>query len=162
MTLPHPTGIDARLLAVSGAALFALTSCGGSADSTTSDATSRSSAKAGGEKESNAIDKPTSSPTTMEEVGERLGVKIVQKAVLVEATKKVKKYPDNEAGQAALTAAAARGCKAIQDAETGHRARNALRAWAANEALKDKDAKVVLIAALVSVCPEAEKLLSTG
>jgi hypothetical protein len=151
-----------RLFAASTAVLFALTACGGGGDSESSESAGSSSGKESSEAKptSTMTPKPTAKPTTMEEVGEQLGVDLVQKAVLVEATKKVKQYPDDEAGQAALTAAAGRGCAAIK-ASSGDGAgpRAAIRSWAKSEALNNKDGKVVLLAALVSVCPEAEKLL---
>ena len=169
MTPLAARGMTLRLFAASAAVLFALTACGGGGDSESSESSESAGSSSGKESTPEAkptstmTPKPTAKPTTMEEVGEQLGVDLVQKAVLVEATKKVKQYPDDEAGQAALTAAAGRGCAAIK-ASSGDGAgpRPAIRSWVKSEALNNKDGKVVLLAALVSVCPEAEKFLQEG
>ena len=119
------------LLAIGAAALFALTACGGSTESpkadgsagggesTSSASTSAAPDEEPSESESNPLVKPSSSPSTMKEVGERLGLDLVKKSVIVEGTKKVEKYPNTKAGEAALTEAAARGCQALKDSGGG-------------------------------------------
>lgn len=162
-------GMKTRLLATSAAALFALTACGGSTDSSSAtdsaasvDSTSSEPApKAPGKQpsESNPLVRPTSSPSTTTEVGEGLGLDRVQKGFLAEATKKVAKYPDSKAGQAALTQAATRACAAIRNSGGGDAARDAIRRWAVAEGLNVKDGQSVLVVALVSICPEAGSLV---
>lgn len=163
-----------RLLAIGTAALFALTACGGSTEapkaddsagggeSTSSESTSAAPNKEPSESKSNPLVKPSSSPSTMKEVGERLGLDLIKKSFIVEATKKVDKYPNTKAGEAALTEAAARGCQDLKDSGGGDAAGGAVRKWAADEGLTGKDAQAVLLVALVSVCPEEEKLLPQG